>query len=42
MMTFKMTDNKATQYEQVFLAFAAVDPSIMSLDRLQAILAIYC
>jgi|WetSurMetagenome_2_1015567.scaffolds.fasta_scaffold67811_2 hypothetical protein len=41
-MTFKMTDNKVIQYEQIFLAFAAVDPSIMSLDRLQTILAFYC
>jgi hypothetical protein len=34
MMTFKTTDNKATQYGQAFQGFASDGPSIMPLDRL--------
>jgi hypothetical protein len=41
-MTFKTTDNKATQYRPAFQGFASDGPSIMPLDRLQVILAIYC
>ena len=42
MMASKMTDNKTTQYRLAFQGFTSDGPSIMSLDRLQAILVIYC
>ena len=42
-MTFKTTDNKATQYGQVFQGFASDGPSMVCiLIVFQAILAIYC